>query len=236
LGGSLEPLRWKYRIDIDVEETESRARARGFRVRTLEGLATGKQSEYPLGQIEISGGALKAMNAKIVISPHVTQVYEKSEVWETESIESILRDIAVPLEGETRVFSRETLIEVKTISLLELRRRLETEILRLQEEEEAKFERRQAQARLDLKGDELLERLSEIWEEEVNRKRSILEKWVAGKISGAKEKLDRFNELCAILDRWNAELALAKGPIEKSEILMKHRRELDRMICDKSGS
>lgn len=234
----MEPLRWKYRIDIDVEETENRARARGFSVRPLEGQAAGKyRAEYPLGQIEIKDGELKTMNTNIVVGPHVTQVYKRDrEIADIERIESILREIVVPAKDETKVFGKLAREEVPTIGGLELRQELISGILRLQEEEEVELKRRLAQARLNLKGEELRNRLDEVWKEEKDKISRRLQTWVKQGIPGAEERLDKFNEKVAVLNRWDAEVASAKTPEEKFEVTMKHRRELDREICDRSES
>jgi hypothetical protein len=91
-------------------------------------------TEYPLGQIEVKGGAFEVLNTKIVVGPHVIQVYKKDDIYDTDKIDDILRAIVVCAKGETASLGKENRTEVQTISLLKLKSKLINEIMNKQEE------------------------------------------------------------------------------------------------------
>jgi hypothetical protein len=119
----LDPLRWKYKIQVDVEETAKHARRKGFSVRLLEGQSRTHGEPYPLNQIEIKGGGFEFLNVdKLIVGPHVTQLYKKNSQ-KLDEIDRILNDIVVFAPKETSRFGREIRMPVQTIRRLRERKK-----------------------------------------------------------------------------------------------------------------
>jgi hypothetical protein len=123
----LGSLRWKYDVDTYVEDTGQRANEQGFSVSLSEGQTT-TGNVYPLNQVKLWGGDFGS-NVKVVVGPHVTQIYfsvidvPSSEELETvldnlDKIESILNEVVVFTPDETVRFSVKTRRPVMSISML----------------------------------------------------------------------------------------------------------------------
>jgi len=233
----MEPLRWKYRIHTDVEATESKARSKGFLPRPLEGQSRGKQTEYPLGMIEIRGGEFKALNVKVVVGPNVIQVYKYDrEVPDIEKIDEYLNTFVVRAEGEQKVFCDETRSEIQTLSMLRFRDEFTSGILKQQDKQQNEFERKQAEVMLNYSGKEREERLEAIWIEFRDRKRLFFQRCIEKGVSGTREMLAKFEEGCAVLDRFKTEFEAAKDLSEEHEIVTRyHREHLQRVYDDLSS-
>jgi len=222
-------FRWKYKIAVDVEATRQKALTMGYVANEMEGQST-KGTEYSLGIIEISGGQLTNLKVKVQIGAEKTQVYSPNHEIIIK-VEGLLNELTVRLDDEKRLFSKEIRVEVQTLDYLKYRSELISTILRLQDESQKEYKRKIAYAELTFKGEELISRLDEIQQTEMETQRSKLQTLTDLGITGAKDKLDKFNKYMEIIKRWDTEY-LSALPSDRESIDSRHREELNRLIVE----
>jgi len=233
----LDQLRWKYKIQAYVEETANRARSKRFSVRHLEGQSrTGHP--YPLNQIEIKGGDL-ASNVRVVVSPHVTQVYfsiddvpdmeELGNIVENlGKVEYILNEVVIFASNETARFSIETEIPVLSVSMLMTREKLVAERNKALDKLREIILNQISLSFVDFTHGKIAHakmRIDALLNELISMQRGLIQMAKEQGIKEAEKWESELNELALQSKRFEAELVFAQTPVEIGKILKRFWRD-----------
>lgn len=227
----MDPLRWRFKIRVDVEETGCLARSRGFSVYEFEGQSRTNEELYPLNQIEVKGWDLSS-KVKVIVGPKVTQVYfyveNVPEINELENIvmnlgkvEQILNEVVVFAPDETARFSMETEIPVMSSGMLKTQYKLNEGFHRVLERFGGRVLNELVRAFVCLSQGKIgyaMKRMDALSSELLNFQRNLIQ-WAKEQGIAEAEKWE--SELLES-ERFEAELASARSPIELKNLLEKY--------------
>jgi hypothetical protein len=228
-------LRWKYQLQVDIEDTRDFSRSKGFSVRELEGQSRRYNEPYPLNQIEIKGADLGS-DVKVVVSPCSTQIYfsvnDVPGIKELENlmdnlgkVEQILNEVVVFFPDESVRFSMAARTPVMTDGMLKTWYILKEELNRGYEK---LYELVLGEASLvpifliQGKIGCAIRRLEVLVNELVNCQRDLIKLAKDQDVTEAEKWEIELNEMLIESKRFEAELALARSPIEFRNILDKY--------------
>lgn len=226
----MDSLRWKYGIQAYVEETGSQARSRGFSVIYLEGQSRTGQL-FPLNQVEIKGGDFDS-DVRVIVGPQVTQIYFSIKeipsmeglgyiLDNLEKVEQILNEVVIFAPNEIARFNMETRKPVMSIGMLKTQFKLNEEFHRVLEKVGGLVLREFAQAFVYVSQGKIgyaLKRMDALSSELLNFQRDLIR---MAKEQGI-EEADKWESELLESERFEAELASARSPIELRNLLEKY--------------
>lgn len=230
----MDPLRWRFKIQAYVEETANHASGKRFLVRHLEGQSRTGQP-YPLNQIEIKGEDLGS-NVRVVVSPHVTQVYFYVEdipgiegleniVRNLGEVEQILNEVVIFAPDEIAKFSVETEIPVLSVSMLMTRERVVSECNKALDKLEGIVLNEISLAFISFTRGKIVhakKRIEVILNELIKGQRGLIQMAKEQGIKGAKKWEEELDKMVSTSRCLETELASAQSPAEIDEILKRY--------------